>query len=283
MATTKGYFTIAQGEQYVRCAYTLALSLMVSQSEINKLSIGVENVSDVPEQYRWAFDNIIELPWGDHSAGETWKRKNEWKAIHMTPYDHTVKLDADMLFLTDVSHWWDGLLESQMVFTTKVRDYRGQVATNNFYRKTFTDNDLPNIYTAFMYFEKTDMTFEYFHLCEMITNNWEKFYEQFLDANSRPKQMSADVVFAIAAKIMSAEDMNYNPHYDLPTFVHMKTRLQGWDEQIVDEEWPNFVPTYFTPECQLKVGNYLQELPFHYHQKQFLTDEIVDYLEKRAM
>ena len=280
---TKGYFTIAQGEQYVRCAYALALSLKASQSKNEKLSIGVENVDDVPEQYRWAFDHIIELPWGDHSAGEVWKRKNEWKAIHMTPYDYTIKLDADMLFPADVSYWWDGLMESQMVFTTKVRNYRGQVATNDFYRKTFTDNDLPNIYTAFMYFEKTDMTFEYFHLCEMITNNWEKFYEQFLDANSRPKHMSADVVFALAAKILNAEDMNYNPHYDLPTFVHMKTRLQGWDEHIADEEWPSFVPTYFTPECQLKVGNYLQELPFHYHQKQFLTDEIIGYLEQRVM
>lgn len=279
---TKGYFTLAQGPEYIRSAYALALSLKASQSKINKLAIGVESVAHVPLHWKSTFDAVIEIPWGDHSAGETWKRKNEWKSIYMSPYDHTVKLDADMLFTSDVSHWWEHLLESQMVFANNVRTYRGDVTVNDFYRKTFTDNDLPNIYTAFMYFEKTDKTFEVFKLAELITNNWEKFYETFLDANSRPNHMSADVVFALAVKILNAEELNYNPHFDTPTFVHMKTRLQGWDEQVVDEDWPSFVPTYFTPECQLKIGNYLQTLPFHYHQKQFLTDEIIHYLERKV-
>lgn len=278
---SKGFFTLAQGSEYIRNAYALALSLKYSQYEVTELTIGVDSIDSVPEQYKWAFDNIIEIPWGDHSAGDIWKRKNEWKAIYMSPYDETIKLDADMLFTNDISEWWEILQQSEIVFTTEVKTYRGLPAIDNVYRKTFIDNSLPNIYTAFFYFKKTDVVFELFKLVELITNNWQLYYENFLEANSRPTFMSADVVFALACKLLEIDRLNNNHHFDIPTFVHMKSQIQGWDN-VTNENWPEYVPTYFTPDCDFKVGNYLQILPFHYHQKHFLTDEIIGYLERQV-
>lgn len=279
---SRGYFTIAQGDLYLRTAYAMALSLKLSQTTDSKLSVGITPGANVPAKYREVFDQVIDIPWKDHAADSPWKLENEWKAIYMTPYDHTVKLDADMLFFRDLSLWWDILEKSEGVFATKVMSYRNEMSNDMTYRQTWVENDLPNIYTAFFSFKKTPRVFELFQLAEEIYNNWERYYVEFLVPTSRPNYVSTDLVFALAVKILGFQELNQYPHIDVPTFVHMKTKLQHWDESVVDEQWTELLPQYFTPDCVLKIGSYTQTFPFHYHQKQFLTDEMVEFLEKKV-
>ena len=286
---TYGYFTIAQGHLYQRFAYGLALSLLLTQPKgRNQLAIGVtkEEKTQVHGKLRELIgpENIIEIPWKDHASKSTWKLENEWKSIYMTPFDHTVKLDADMLFLSDKSYWFDSFKGSDLVFATTAKTYRGETVTSDYYRKTFTENNLPNVYSAYFYFNKSDRAFEFFKLSELIFNNWEKFFEEHLKPEHRPKFVSTDVVFAIAAKILNVEEANINRSLsdNLPTFVHMKSRLQNWPEDhMMNEDWSKMMPIYFNKECQLKVGNFLQTLPFHYFIKDFLTDEIISTMEKK--
>lgn len=282
---SKGFFTIAQGQEYQRLAYALALSLKLSQPEgFNKLSIGVtaEEKSDVKWKYRELFDEVIEIPWDDHAKNSTWKLENEWKVIHMTPYDETIKLDADMLFPSDISSWWTYLSESDGVFAADAFTYRGDKITSDYYRKTFTESGLPNVYTAMFYFKKNEVNFELFSLAEFIFNNWERCFYEFLLPDHRPKFVSTDVVFAIAAKIMDYKQYNALPTVDVPTFVHMKSQLQGWpNDQFMDEDWMKMLPHYFNRDCELKIGNFTQTLPFHYHVKSFMTDKIIKNMERK--
>lgn len=282
---SRGFFTIAQGEQYQRMAYAAALSLKLSQPEgYSNLSIGVtaDEIDKVNPKYLEVFDTVVEIPWKDHAANSSWKLENEWKAIYMTPYDETIKLDADMLFPGDISGWWDLLAKSEGVFCTKAMTYRGEVITSDFYRKTFTESDLPNVYTAMFYFKKTDANYELFKLAEMIFNNWERFFYDFLEPEHRPRFVSTDVVFALAAKILDYGSLNATPNLNIPTFVHMKSQLQNWpDDQFMIEDWTKIVRSYFGRDGSLIVGNYKQQLPFHYHVKDFLTDRMIGIMEKR--
>lgn len=281
---TRGYFTIAQGEAYQRLAYACALSLKISQRGPSKMSIGVteDEIKKIPRKYKDIFDEVIEIPWEDHAKNSEWKLENEWKAIYMTPYDETIKLDADMLFPGDISHWWDHLAESDGVFCTKPSTYRGDIITSDYYRKTFTESNLPNVYSAFFYFKKNDLNFEFFKLSEFIFNNWERCFYEFLEPEHRPKFVSTDVVFAIAAKILDYESYNKLPESGIPTFVHMKSRLQGWpDDQFMNEDWTKIVPSFFNHDCALKIGNYAQHLPLHYHSKHFVTDRMISLMEKK--
>lgn len=282
---SKGYFTIAQGEAYVRMAYALALSLKISQpEELSKLSIGVteQQLAEIPAKYLEVFDTVQVIPWKDHAVNSSWKLENEWKAIYMTPYDETVKLDADMLFLSDVSNWWNAMSLTDGVFATKPQTYAGEVITSDYYRKVFTESQLPNIYTAFFYFKKNDVNYELFKLAEDIFNNWERYFYEFLMTEHRPKFVSTDVVFALAAKLLDYEDHNTIPNLSIPSFVHMKSQLQGWpSDQFMVEDWTTLAPHYFNKECQLRVGNYVQLLPFHYHVKSFLTDDKIQKMERK--
>ena len=201
----------------------------------------------------------------------------------MTPYEETIKLDADMLFPHDISSWWSILEHSNGVFATEVATYRGTKITSDYYRKTFTESQLPNIYTAFFYFKKNEINFELFKLAEFIFNNWERMFYEFLEPEHRPKFVSTDVVFALAAKILNYCELNQRPIEGMPTFVHMKSQLQGWaNDQFMNEDWTKMIQTSYNRDCDLKVGNYLQTLPFHYHVKTFLTDRIIQQLEKKV-
>lgn len=280
----RGFFTIAQDNDktdYVRLAYGLALSLRRSQIAVPYLSIGVSPGTQVDEKYAWAFDNIIEIPWGDHAKDSTWKLENEWKSIWMTPYEETIKLDADMLFFSDISQWWEvlGNQGREMVWTNSVIDWKGDRITSDYYRKTFTDSLLPNIYTAMGYFRKTAFCFSFFELARTIFWNWEAFYGQFLEAESRPSHPSTDVIFALASKIIDIEQTDYRERV-LPTFCHMKTHLQGWQGEDLSEDWRSHVPIFFNDNAECKIGNHRQLYPLHYHVKEFLTDEIIHKYER---
>jgi len=282
---SKGFFTIAQGDAYIRLAYALALSLKLSQLEYSSLSIGITPGTTIDPQYKNIFDQVIEIPWGDHAASSDWKLENEWKAIHMSPYDETVKLDADMLFTTDISLWWDSLSKSDIVFTTSASTYRNEKVESDYYRKVFTANNLPNVYTAFFYFNKSDNAFELFKLAEHIYYNWQSYFAEFLEPETRPTFVSTDVVFAIAAKILDTEQLNNNSYLEIPTFVHMKTQLQKWNLEVkapkIPEDWNSVIQSYFTEDGELFIGNYKQTLPFHYHLKDFITDQMIETMERK--
>lgn len=260
-------------------AYALAMSLRLTQKEVQGLSIGITPDTKVPDEYLWAFDHVIEIPWGDHASNSTWKLENEWKTIHMSPYDETIKLDADMLFFTDIARWWDEMSIEDYVACNRVIDYRADTIVSDHYRKVFTANNLPNVYTAMMYFKKTDATHELFDLVKYIYYNWQVMFENHLIPEHRPTNVSTDVVFALALKILDLEGTSRTERM-IPTFTHMKTMLQGW-KGGVDDDWRRHILSFVTPELEFKIGNYIQYFPLHYYRKEFLTDEIIGYYEQQ--
>lgn len=280
---SRGFFTIAQNSgdvDYIRAAYGLAMSIKHTQNDVKGLSIGVTPGTVVDPRYSWAFDQIVEIPWGDHAENSEWKLENEWKSIWMSPYDETIKLDADMLFFSDIGSWWE-MLSGQtrdVVWTNTVRDWKGDIATSDHYRRTFTKSLLPNIYTAFGYFRKTQRSYDFFNLTKMIFWNWESFYSKFLAVESRPDHPSTDVIFALACKILDIDQVDYTPAL-FPTFTHMKSRLQGWTEGDLSEDWLEHIPVFFTPQAECSIGNHRQVFPLHYHVKRFLSDEILETYE----
>lgn len=281
---SQGFFTFAQNNQtsdYVRMAYTLALSLKHSQSKVKNLSIGITPGTTVPAEYKWAFDKIIEIPWKDDAKKADWKLQNEWKSIWMSPYDETIKLDCDMLFLSDIASWWDNLSNQPLdiVFTNTVKNWRGEAVTSDYYRKTFTKNKLPNIYTGLFYFRKTPFTYDLFLLTKIIFRNYEKFFEEFLNYEYRPTIPSTDVIFALAMKIMDDNHTAYTP-IDYPTFTHMKTMIQGWTDENLSNDWTNHIKVFFNEQGVCKIGNHRQIYPLHYHLKDFVTDDLISMYEK---
>lgn len=273
----RGFFTFAQNSDktdYVRMAYLLALNLRATQQTVPYLTIGITPGTTVSPEYAWAFDNILEIPWNDDAADSAWKLENEWKAIHMSPYDETIKLDCDMLFFRDLSLWWDMMAQEEFYICNRVVDYRGKTITSDYYRKDFTINRLPNVYTAITYFKKTPGVYELFSLVKDIFVGWGTIRLDLLDYKHRPLMPTTDLVFALALKLMDLDGRWYAEN-TFPTFTHMKTQLQGWNDDGLDENWCLNVPVFFRSDLGCKIGSYEQYFPLHYHAKGFVTERIL--------
>ncbi len=267
---SKGFLTIAQNGQYdyVRMAYALAMSLKLSQEKYTKLSVIINENEEIPEKYLNLFDNVIHV----EKPSEPWKIQNKWSYFWLSPYDETIVLDTDMLFFNDISVWWKCLENSDLEFTTTTKNYRNEITTSDYYRTTFTANKLPNLHTALFYFKKTKEVEDYFKFVKLIFENWEEFYEKLL--KNPPKFLSGDVVYALAAKIMFFRKWD-----TFLTFTHMRSRLQ--DDDIVSK-WNKELHSFFTDyhqKIQLKVNNFNQIYPFHYIQKDFLSEEVIELYE----
>jgi hypothetical protein len=280
---SRGYFAIVQNNadvDYLSQAYWLALSIRATQSDVNNMSIMIdaETKKQITNKHKRVFDHIIDIPWQDESSESEWKINNKWKVYWATPYDETVLLDTDMVFPTDVSHWWPIMAQQDFWATTNTKTFRGETITSNYYRKAFVSNELPNIYTAFMYFKKSDIVTEIFELTKYIFHNWQRFYHLFLKSD-RPNHISGDVAIALAINILGYEHLTTrNNCTEFPTFVHMKPECQ--DVPGLGTNWSKVIASSWSSPDNLIVGNIKQNYPFHYVDKDWVTRIDTSILEQ---
>jgi hypothetical protein len=274
---SKGYLIFAKDsadKKFTRAAYALALSIKAFNSTAS-VSVVTDKISD---QYKEIFDHVIDIPWYEPSIQSHFAAEHRWKLYHCTPYEETIVLDSDMLVLNDISIYWETFKNYNTFYTSRVIDYRSKTITDDYYRKCFTANNLPNLYSALHYFKKCDSSKEFYKLVEEINNNWELFYGKFVSLYY-PKMASMDVSASLAAKILDCEYMISS--FNSPvTFTHMKPLIQGWQNSPLT--WREMVGSYFNDKCELKIGNFKQSNIFHYTEYDFLTDNIVKSLEKKV-
>ena len=261
---------------YVRQAYLAALSIKATQE--NSRTCLVTN-DPVPTKYRQVFDYVVDIPWGDHAVDEEWKVSNRWKIYHATPFDETAVIDTDMLFLDDVSTWFDFLKNYDLFYTSNVTTYRGEkIPTNSHYRRFFYNYNLPNLYNGFHYFKKSDTAHEFNNWLELITNNWQQFYMRVNNSMKHLPHPSMDLTAAIACIMMDNKHNITNDKTEYPSFVHMKPKVQNWVDNF-SYRWQDRVGVYLDNNLQLKIGNYQQRGLFHYTEKDFVTNDIIKKYE----
>jgi hypothetical protein len=263
---SKGYLLVAMGDNYIKQACLCALSIKKTQT-LSNVSIMTSDI--VPNNYKHLFDEIIEIPWWT-SDRSFYGPEHRWKVFHITPYEETIVLDTDTIFLNNVDYIWNSLQGYSVGFLTDVKTYRGTTVVDNFYRQVFVKNNLPNIYNAFHYFKKDDIALDYYKHLELVCKNSKEFYNIHLK-KLKPKVTSMDVNHAIA--ILSSNLQTYE--INSLNFIHMKSKVQGWKES--NESWIHDIPFYFDDDYSLKIGNYQQSGVFHYVDHKFCNEVIGKY------
>jgi hypothetical protein len=193
----------------------------------------------------------------------------------LTPFEETVCLDADMLFFRDYSHWIDSLRQTFDIFLpSRSYTYRNELVTNDYYRKTFTKNNLPNLYSFFTFFKSTN-SIDFFNLSRIITKNPKEFSNLFLH-NCKPQILGTDEIFSLSSKILGIDDI-ITADIDHPKIVHLKSEIQNWPWTA--NRTTDYVGFYLTNGGGLKIGNFQQKNIVHYVEKELITEEIISILE----
>jgi len=253
----KGFVILAQNTtttNYVECAETLAISL---KKVMPNVSVSIITNDIVNFNY---FDNIIPLPYNDLAPDSDWKLINDWQVYEASPYEYTIKLEADMYIPSDIEFWFDILHQRDICVCNTIRDFKGQVSDVSVYRKFIIDNQLPNVYNAITYFKKSDNARLFFSIVRDVFENWER-YTNTLICN-KDELATTDWAYSIACHIMG-EELTTIPNLLQFSMVHMKQ----WINNTVSEDWTKEL----VYECtnQFKIQTFPQRYPIHYHVKDF--------------
>jgi len=255
---SKGFIWICQNTDatdYIKCSIELARSIKQHNQE-NKICVLVDNQSIFESKH---VDMVRVLP-KDHSVDHAQKFANEYQVFAQSPFTHSIKLEADMLWTGNTDWWWYHLWQHDLIFSVNCLNYRNQTVVDTTYRKIFTLNNLPNIYNGLTYFRRSQQAKKFFLLCQQLAENWSQVRDNLL-INCHDAYPTTDVIYALAYKIMD------------PT-----------NEQLIDYPWFKFVhgkPTinlspiancnnYLYPvrlEDRLYLGGRRLTEVWHYHDK----------------
>jgi len=206
------------------------------------------------------------LPYGDLATDSNWKLINDWQVYEASPYEYTIKLEADMYIPRNIDHWWNVLKDQDVVVSNTIRNFKQEISDIRFYRRFIDDNKLPDVYNSITYFKKSKSAEYFFLLVREIFENWEK-YKKILKCN--PDEIATtDWVYALACHIIGVEKTTL-PTFTEMSMVHMKQYING----TPTENWTDT----FIYEClldQIRVQTVPQQYPFHYHVKNF-CDKII--------
>ena len=244
----QGYVIVAinsESVNYVDCARQLSQSLKAHVPSARVCLITDQAIEDA-----W-FDHVRVLP-----AVLPNPYANDAQIFKLSPFRETIKLEADMLIASDISHWWTMFRHRDVVISTGCRNWRGDVSTARNYRKVFDDNQLPDVYNAVTYWRLSETAQQFFGLVRDIFANWEHYQQVIKFA---PDQPDTDLVYAMAAQIMGPERVTI-PFATYPKIVHMKrhhagTDTEDWTQQLVWETDP------------LRIQTIAQHGAFHYNRK----------------
>jgi hypothetical protein len=237
----QGYLIPAIGDIYVKCATKLADSIKQWHPDAN-ITILTEDM----------------LPYGKFSGFA-----NDWQCYDASPYEQTIKLEADMLCASPIDHWWDLFANREVVISQGCRDFYDQSGKSRYYRKIFDNNNLPDVYNAITYWQKGTTAKQFFQLVKDIFEKWETYKSILKFPDPEP---TTDVVYGIAAVILGEETVTLPVNLG-PTIVHMKKHIIG----TIGEDWTKeLVVEYSNPG--VRINTIAQWGLLHYHIKELANE-----------
>lgn len=187
--------------------------------------------------------------------------QSDWQVYNLSPYEYTIKLESDMIITSNIYYWWETLQERDIVVSTTIRNFHGEISKERAYRQFIDDNNLPDVYNGITYFKKSPLAEEFFKTVKNIFENWEE-YKKILKCDKN-EEASTDWVYALACHIIGVEKTTYP--FEQMSMVHMKQHIN----KLCTEDWTNELVYEFEP---FRINSIPQRYPFHYHIKSFSDD-----------
>ena len=264
----KGFVIVAvkntSGVDYLRHAAALAASIK-KNCKINDVCL-ITNYR-IPQRWQGLFDHVVRID----SQPSEWTQDILSRIYDLSPFHETIHIESDCLVLSNIDHWWAGCQHHDVLFTTKVKTVRGDISAQS-YRKHFERSDLPLIYSGLYYFRKSALARSIHFTMSWVVTNWADIRNTVFDPNLNFR-MGNDEVAAVALALSNIDELKYtNPDLPYPSMCHMKSKINSWPELDLTKSLGVFLDSDFN----LYVNNYLQQGIWHYQQKEFLTDEILN-------
>ena len=259
----KGFFWFAiQGKtDYVRLSGLLADSIKRSGTQ-GKIAVAGDLESCERLEQLDSIDYVIPIHNIKIETGDT-NFSNEPDVFGLTPFTHTIKLEADMLITQDLSWWWNILKQHDLVLSHGCLNHRQEPVIDREHRRLFKNNQLPNVYNGLTYFRYSETAFKFFKICKDICLCWHYVKDNML-INCHDQHPTTDVVYALALKILDPLQER-TPRLDFFRMIHYKNHLNDTNNptDMIAKHLP------MQEKSKMTVGAYAITKPLHYHHRDF--------------
>ena len=250
---SRGYLIYAIDEPYTSMANTLKKSMEYHTDD---------NVTIISDNF--PYEDITKK--FDKQNNNTYISNllNMWQIYWMSPYDETIVLDADMLFLNDYSYWWNYLSKFDMLFPNTIINYKQEIIKHDQYDKILTEHNTRPAYEKMFYFKKGQFAQEFFTMLEQILKNYRSISLEMFP-NTRPQTLRACHVFPTCIKMLGIEDVVYDKN-NVFKYIDMRlsclnANVTKWDEDL--KHWGDYKEFY--------IENFKQYYPLHYRNAEIFT------------
>ena len=242
---SRGYLIYAVDEPYISKAQTLKKS--IEHHTNDDVTIISDNFpyEDITKKSEW------------HKNTFTSNLLNLWQLYWVTPYEETIVLDADMLFLNDYSYWWNYLSKFDLLFPNTIINYKQETIKHEQYDKILTEHGIRPAYEKMFYFKKGQVAQELFTILEQVLKNYRSISLEIFP-NKRPTSLRTSHVFPACLKMLGIEDTIYDKN-NVFKYIDMKVSclnapVKKWDEDLY----------YWGDMTNFYVENFNQYYPLHY-------------------
>tara|TARA_A100001388_G_C28739238_1_gene485920 strand:- start:706 stop:1461 length:756 start_codon:yes stop_codon:yes gene_type:complete len=249
---SRGYLIYAVDEPYISKAQTLKKSIEHHTND------DVTIISD-----NFPYEKTKPLVW-DGKVQPTNNLLDYWQLYWATPYNETIVLDADMLFLNDYSYWWDYLSKFDLLFPDTIINYKQETIKHEQYDKILTEHNIRPAYEKMFYFKKGDNALEFFNMLQIIISNFIKFSFEYYPS-VRPKECIARYFMPACIASLGIEDIVYDKN-NILKYVDMKISclnapVKKWNEDLY----------YWGDMTNFYIENFNQYYPLHYRNAEIHT------------
>jgi hypothetical protein len=248
----KGFLIMAQGSDYETCAKALKLSIDRNMPNSNVTIVTTDM-----------------LPHGDQDPDTNWKLRNDWQAYEASPYEYTIKLEADMFLTRSIDHYWEILKDRDVVVSTTIRNFHQKISDVKVYRRFIYDNNLPDAYNSITYFRKSDTAKKFYDIVRDIFDNWTEYRKLFKCKIDEP--CTTDWAYSIACHIMGVENTTL-PQFTDMSMIHMKQFIN----ELATNDWTDTLVPELLPHS-FRINTVPQLYPVHYHIKSFANNLLEAY------
>ena len=278
---SRGFLTIGIDTDVnkIKNSYALALSIKISDPTAEVcIVVEADKMDYVEEQFGDAFDYIVELPFGNTAFKDGFHGANFWQIIHCTPFEETIYVDYDTLFLNvHIGDLWEKFSGFGIGVPTYAKTYRNRLANKGMTFETELTYELPTFHNQMMYFKRDDkLALEWFKMADPFFQNWRDAYNVFFK-EKKPESFNKNVICNLVTHSL---DVANEIAVNVPIYYDLDSRAQYLWNNDVPENATELLNTWFTTRYGLYIENSLvQHGIVHYKDEDFIDKDIIDELK----
>jgi hypothetical protein len=266
----QGYITVARTDNRNDCreAWLAAKSIKKFDPD-REVCVVVDNIDKFPNDLESVFDYVVQLPYDAYDIHEDFKT-NIWQIYYCTPFFENIYFDKQTLLLSNIDGVWDNCSTHDLVFPSKVTNFKQENLDFLYYFKTHQKNKLPTVFTDFFYFKKSENSAEFFKMLDPILKNWRSIYTNFANEN-KPEYFNINLLINITIKLLGYE----NPNTDFFTYNFLSLENITLDDKDLPDDWTKYLSCW-VKNSTVKINNHKLTQLVYYNTPNFIDEEILN-------